>query len=68
MFKGKPIQTMVGFMLVQGIDQLYEFVKKSGWNQIAEVITEPWGGKTCEVITIDGSILRFFEINACIQK
>lgn len=62
MFKGDSLQRMVGFMLVQGVEQLYEFVKKSGWNQITEVITEPWGGKTCEVTTIDGSVLKFFEI------
>jgi len=61
MFKGEALVKMVGFMLVQGIEQLYEFVKSNGWNQITEIITEPWGGKTCEVITIDGSILKFFE-------
>jgi AraC family transcriptional regulator len=62
MFKGDSLKMMVGFMLVQGIEQLYVFVKKSGWNQITEIITEPWGGKTCEVTTIDGSILKFFEL------
>lgn len=62
MFKGDSVQRMVGFMLVQGIEQLYVFVKNNGWNQITEVITEPWGGKTCEVTTIDGSVLRFFEL------
>jgi AraC family transcriptional regulator len=61
MFKGDSLQKMVGFMLVQGIEQLHAFVKKSGWNQITDVITEPWGGKTCEVTTIDGSVLKFFE-------
>jgi len=61
MFKGDALSIMVGFMLVQGIEQLYEFVKKNGWNQITEIVTEPWGGKTCEVTTIDGSILKFFE-------
>lgn len=61
MFKGEAIPRVVGFMLVQGIEQLYEFVKKSGWNQITEVINEQWGGKTCEVTTIDGSVLKFFE-------
>jgi AraC family transcriptional regulator len=50
------------FMLVQGIEQLYSFVKKSGWNQITEVTAEPWGGKTCQVTTIDGSVLKFFEL------
>lgn len=61
MFKGEPLQKMVGFMLVHGIGQLYEFVKKSGWTQISEIVTEPWGAKTCEITTIDGSILKFFE-------
>lgn len=61
MFKGEPIKQMVGFMLVQGVDQLYTFVKSRGWNEISEVIAQPWGGKTCSVTTIDGSILTFFE-------
>ena len=61
MFKGEPIKQMVGFMLVQGVEQLYAFVKSRGWNEISEVIVQPWGGKTCSVTTIDGSILTFFE-------
>ncbi|MHB8128773.1 MAG: VOC family protein [Mobilitalea sp.] len=52
---------MVGFMLVQGVEQLYQFVKQHGWNQITEIKTEPWGGKTCSVTTIDGSVLTIFE-------
>lgn len=62
MFKGEPIQRMVGFMLVQGVEQLHDFVTKNGWKQITDVISEPWGGKSCEVTTIDGSILKFFEV------
>lgn len=62
MFNGESLQKIVGFMLVQGIEQLYSFVKKSGWNQITEVTVEPWGGKTCLVTTIDGSVLKFFEL------
>jgi len=62
MFKGDSLQRMVGFMLVQGVEQLYAFVKNNGWNQITEVVTETWGGKTCEVTTIDGSVLKFFEL------
>lgn len=62
MFKGESLPIIVGFMLVQGIEQLYSFVKNSGWNQITEVISEPWGCKTCQVTTIDGSILKFFEV------
>ncbi len=61
MFRGEPLNRMVGFMLVQGVEQLYQYVKKNGWNQITEVIEQPWGGKTCSVTTIDGSVLTFFE-------
>jgi AraC family transcriptional regulator len=61
MFKGEPLKMMVGFMLVQGVEQLYHFVRKNGWNEITEVKEQPWGGKTCSVTTIDGSVLTFFE-------
>lgn len=62
LFYGEPLRLMIGFMMVQGIDQLYDHVRKNGWDQITEVNNEPWGGKSCEVTTIDGSILKFFEI------
>lgn len=62
MFKGDSLPIMVGFMLVQGVEQLYAFVKKNNWNQITEIKKEPWGGKSCEVTTCDGCILKFFEI------
>lgn len=62
MFNGESLQKIVGFMLVQGIEQLYSFVKKSKWNQTTDVKVEPWGGKTCLVTTIDGSVLKFFEL------
>lgn len=61
MFYGEPQERMICFMLVEGIERLYKYVKKQGWNQISEIQSEPWGGKTCEVTTIDGGILKFFE-------
>lgn len=61
LFKGEPIKRVVGFMLVQGVEQLHAFVKSKGWNEISDVETQPWGGKTCSVTTIDGCILTFFE-------
>lgn len=62
LFKGEPIPRLIGFMMVTGIDGLYEHVLKSGWQQITPVIKEAWGGRTCEVTTLDGSILKFFEV------
>jgi AraC family transcriptional regulator len=62
LFQGEAIHKMIGFMLVQGIDSLYAYVKKHNWDKITPVIQEPWGGKSCEVATIDGSVLKFLEI------
>jgi AraC family transcriptional regulator len=61
LFHGAPEKRMAGFMLVQGLENLYRFVKESGWNQVAPINKEAWGGRTCAVTTVDGSILTFFE-------
>ena len=31
------------------------------WDKITEIVHQPWGGKTCEITTIDGYIIRVFE-------
>lgn len=62
MFFGEPSKQTVAFMRVEGIEQLYSYVKKNGWEQITEIKTQPWGGKECDVTTVDGSIMRFFQL------
>lgn len=61
LFKGEPVQGVVGFMMVQGLEKLHQMVKDNGWEQISDIEPQPWGAKECRVTTIDGSILRFFE-------
>jgi len=61
MFYGEPKSGMVAFMLVQGIESLYDYVKNNGWEQITEVKLEQWGSKTCSITTPDGCVLTFFE-------
>lgn len=61
LFRGEPIQGVVGFMMVQGLEKLHKMVKDNGWEQISDMETQPWGANECRVTTIDGSILRFFE-------
>ncbi len=63
LFYGEPARQTVSFMRVEGVEQLYSFVRKNGWDQITEVKTQNWGGKECEVTTIDGSIMRFFQLD-----
>lgn len=61
MFYGETEKRIVGFMKVEGIEKLHEFVVARGWKDIDDVITEPWGAKSCVVTTIDGCQLKFFE-------
>lgn len=58
---GKTPQCLISMMSVKCIDNLYNHVKKSGWTHITEVTTEAWGAKACDITTIDGCVLRFFE-------
>lgn len=63
LFFGEPTNQTVAFMRVEGVDALYSFVKKNGWEQITEVKAQHWGGKECDVTTIDGSVMRFFQLD-----
>ena len=47
---------------VQGLEKFRQFVLKNGWQQITEIEPQPWGANECDVTTIDGGILRFFEL------
>lgn len=63
LFYGEPSKRTVAFMQVDSIDNLCSFVKKNGWTQIGEIELQHWGGKECDVTTIDGGVMRFFQLN-----
>ena len=48
-------------MQVTGIEKMYEYIIANGWDKITQVETQPWGGKTCSLTTIDGYIINIFE-------
>lgn len=63
MFQGKPAEKQtVLFIRVDHVENLSAYIRKNGWTQISEITKQPWGGRECSVITIDGGIIRFFEI------
>lgn len=62
MFFGEPVKKIVAFMRVDNIVNLYTYIKKNGWTQISEITEQHWGGKECDVTTIDGGTIRFFQI------
>lgn len=48
-------------MQVIGIEKMHDYIISTGWDNITEVVTQPWGGKTCSLTTIDGYIINIFE-------
>lgn len=61
LFTGQPTRGVAGFLMIEGIDSLHKLVKANGWDQISDIVEQPWGAKECCITTIDGCILRFFE-------
>ena len=61
MFCGEPEQHAISFMQVIGIEKMHEYIISKGWDKITDIVTQPWGGKTCSLTTIDGYIINIFE-------
>lgn len=61
LFYGEPEARTVSFMQVRGIEKMHDYVISKGWDNITEVATQPWGGKTCSLTTIDGYTINIFE-------
>lgn len=68
LFLGEPVMGVVGFLMVEGLEALHSLIKKSGWEQVSDIYTQPWGARECSVTTIDGSILRFFETDSQVKE
>jgi len=62
LFVGDPSKGVVGFIAIQGLEAFRKFVMENGWDEITDIELKPWGAKECQVTTIDGNKLRFFEI------
>ena len=62
LFNGEATQGVVGFIHVQGVEKFRQFVLSRGWNQVSEIEPQHWGGNECQITTIDGSVLRIFEV------
>lgn len=61
LFSGQPEPRLISFVQVNGIEKMCDYVTSNGWDKITKVETQPWGGKTCSLTTIDGYIINIFE-------
>ena len=64
LFMGEPSKGVVGLIHVQGLEKFRQFVLNNGWEKITEIEPQPWGANECRVTTIDGSVMRFFELTS----
>ncbi len=61
MFCGKPEPRVISFMQVSDVEKMHSFVTSNGWSKITDIVTQPWGGKTCSITTLDGYVINVFE-------
>jgi len=62
LFCGEASEGVVGFIMIQGLERFRQFVLDNGWTAISEIEPQPWGANECSITTIDGCIIRVFEI------
>jgi len=61
LFAGEPSKGVVGFIHVQGLEKFRQLVLDKGWDKVSEIEAQHWGANECQITTVDGSVLRFFE-------
>lgn len=63
LFPGEPSNRVEGFMMVDSIEKLSEYVHSHGWEEISSIEHQPWGARSCNVTSIDGTVITFFELD-----
>lgn len=58
---GDTPQKVIAFVKVKSIEKMRGYVVEQCWTKISEIYDSALSPKTCDVTTIDGSILYFFE-------
>lgn len=58
---GDAAQKVVAFIRVNSLEKMRGYVVEQGWDKISGIYESGLSPKTCDVTTIDGSILYFYE-------
>lgn len=59
LFYGEPIKRVVGYITVDQVETLRDYIMLKGWKEITDIVRQPWGARECSVTTPDGGIIRF---------
>lgn len=61
LWRGEAAQKVVAFVKVKSVEKMRKYVVEQGWDKISGIYESGASPKTCDVTTIDGSLLWFFE-------
>lgn len=56
---GEPIQNTYLFYNTKDIQMLHDIITENGWDEVTDIVKQPWGGMTFELTTIDGTGITF---------
>lgn len=61
LWPGEPSTQTLALIQISDVSALREHVLRQGWTQVSDIHATGASGKTCELTTVDGSRLWFFE-------
>ncbi len=59
LFYGEPLKRVVGYITVDKVEIIHDYIVFNGWKEITDIIRKPWGARECSVTTPDGGIIIF---------
>ncbi|WP_167957027.1 helix-turn-helix domain-containing protein [Anaerosporobacter faecicola] len=59
LFYGEALQRVIGYITVDHVDPLRNYILQSGWTKVTEILFTPWGAREFSVTTPDDGEIRF---------
>lgn len=64
LFYGEPLKRVVGYITVDNVDIIHDYILLNGWEKITDIVMKPWGARECTVTTPDGGSIIFSSYDA----
>lgn len=64
LFYGEPLKRVIGYITVDNVDNVHDYILQNGWHMITDIVNQPWGARECSVTTPDGGRITFSSYNS----
>lgn len=64
LLNGEPVKRVIGYITVDHVENIHDYIVLSGWKKITDIVHRPWGARECSVTTPDGGIIKFSSYDA----